>query len=53
MGRIVRYDYDTVFTDLISDRLMDRKRNELWESWTHDSYVILFGKLTNEVSLWD
>lgn len=53
MVRNVRYDYDTAFTDWISDRLMKRKRNALRESWTHDSYVIVLGKLTNEVSLWD
>jgi len=52
MGRNVRYDYDTAFSDWISDRLMKRKRNALWESWTYDSYVI-FGKLANEVSHWD
>lgn len=52
-GRNVRYDYDTDFTDWISDTLMKRKRNVFWESWTHDSHVRLFGKLTNEVSVWD
>lgn len=32
MERNVRYDYDTAITDCISDRLMKRKRNALWES---------------------